>query len=118
MDAFHAEGVACLMRAKADADLGITKVQLETDSLMLKMDMESNSFELAAAGGIVYDIKVLLMSQFVSSTVSFCPRACNRVAHALAAQGCKSPQNSVSHWDGMHPGVEDIVTSDITGSFS
>jgi hypothetical protein len=118
MDAFHAEVVACLMGVKAAGDLGIARVQVETDSLMLKMAMESNSFELAATGGIVFEIKDLLRSLFVSSTVSFCPRLCNCVAHALAAQGCNSPQNSVSHWDGIPPGVEDIVTSDIAGSFS
>jgi hypothetical protein len=85
---------------------------------MLKMPMESNGFALAAGGGIVLEIKDLIRSLFTSSSVSFCPRACNHVAHALVAQGCISPPNSVSRWDEVPPGIEDIVTSDITESFS
>jgi hypothetical protein len=66
----------------------------------------------------VFEIKDLLMSLFVSSIIPLCPRLCNCAAHALAAQGCNSPQNSISRWDGMAPGVEDIVTIGIADSFS
>jgi hypothetical protein len=118
LDTLHAEAVACLKGVQATGELGISKIQVETDSVMLKMTMESNGFALAAVGGIVLEIKDLIRSLFTSSPVSFCPRVCNRVAHALAAQGCISPPNSVSRWDEVPPGVEDIVTSDITESFS
>ena len=36
----------------------------------------------------------------------------DRVAHALAAQGCKYPQNAVLLWDSTPPGVEGLVASD------
>jgi hypothetical protein len=116
LDAFHAEAVACLKGVKAAAELGISKIQIETDSLLLKMAMESSSFELAAAGGIILEIKELVCSSFISSSFLFCPRACNRVAHALVARGCNSHLNSVSRWEEVPPVVEDFVTSDITES--
>jgi hypothetical protein len=86
-------------------DLGIARVQVEIDSLTLKIryGVYSNSFELAAIGGIMFEIKDLLNLLFVSSIIPFCPRLCNCAAHALAAQGCISPRNSISHWDGMPP---------------
>jgi hypothetical protein len=86
LDAFHAEAVACLKGIQAAGELGISKIQVETYSLMLKVAMESNGFALAAAGGIVLEIKDMIRSLFTTSSVSFCPRVCNRVAHALAAQ--------------------------------
>ena len=53
---------------------------------------------------------------FNSLQVVFCPRDCNRVAHAVAALGCKCPPDTVVSWDGMPPGLEDLVTSDINES--
>jgi hypothetical protein len=47
---------------------------------------------------------------FESCLVSYCPRVCNRVAHALAAQGCKCPRDSILPWDGVPTGVEDLVS--------
>lgn len=67
------------MSKRRAGDLGIARVQVEIDSLTLKIryGVYSNSFELAATGG------------------------------------------TISQWDGMPPGVEDTVTSDIiVGSFS
>ena len=48
--------------------------------------------------------------------VSFCPKKCNRVAHASAALGCKCLHDTILSWEGMPVGVENLATSDITMS--
>jgi hypothetical protein len=56
MDALHSEMVACLMGVQTAVEMGITKVQIEIDSMLLKLALDSNTFELAATGGIVFEI--------------------------------------------------------------
>jgi hypothetical protein len=84
MDALHSEMVACLMGVQVAAEMGITKVQVETDSMLPKMALDSNTSELAATGGIVFKINNLFNVYFDSCSVSYCPRVHNRVAHTLA----------------------------------
>ncbi|OEL36182.1 hypothetical protein BAE44_0002799, partial [Dichanthelium oligosanthes] len=82
MDGFHAEMVACLHGIMEAVDQGMSRVILETDSMMAKLALESNSFGLAPTGGIVYEIKSLISSNFSDFMVLYSPRECNRVAHA------------------------------------
>jgi len=116
MDALHAEMLAILAGVRAAGDLGISKVVVETDSMLAQLALTTSTFSLAPVGGIVYEIKYLMNLFFNSLQVVFCPRDCNRVAHAVAALGCKCPPDTVVSWDGMPPGLEDLVTSDITES--
>jgi len=88
---------------------------VETDSLLAKTALETNSFALAHIGGLAYEAKCLVNLSFALSS---CPRECNKVARALAAQGCKCSPDAVLHWEGMPPGVENLVASDITESMS
>ncbi|CAN6293500.1 unnamed protein product [Urochloa humidicola] len=118
MDALHAEMLACLMGIKVAGELGVSKVEVETDSMMVKLALESSSFSLAPTGAIAFEIKSLISLCFASCKVSFCPRDYNKVAHAVAAQGCKCPQNSALFWEGTPPGVEDQVASDLAASIS
>ncbi|CAN6197019.1 unnamed protein product [Urochloa humidicola] len=60
LDALHAEVLACLMGVKEAGDLGMAKVQVETDSQLLKLALETNTFSLAAVGGLVLEIKNLM----------------------------------------------------------
>jgi hypothetical protein len=52
-----------LMGVKATSEMGITKVQVETNSMLLKLALDSNTFELAATGGIVFDLELYLRSR-------------------------------------------------------
>jgi hypothetical protein len=100
------------------AELGISKIVIETDSMLVKSALETTSFALAVTGSIVFEIKSFISTYFDSCLVSFRHRECNRVAHALAAQGCTCPQHAVLLWDGTPPGVEDLVGSDVTDPLS
>lgn len=114
MDAFHAEALACLAGIKAASDRGMTKVEAETDSLMLKMAIEGREFSLAPAGGLIHEIKSIIPNCFMQFSVVFCPRVCNKVAHALAARGCKCSPIADLYWDGVPEGKENLVASAIS----
>jgi hypothetical protein len=47
--------------------------------------------------------------------ISVCKRECNRVAHSLAALGCKLPSGCYNTWEGVPLDLEDLVTSDSAG---
>jgi hypothetical protein len=113
-----AEVVACLAGARAANALGMGHVVFETDSIILKQAMDADDHRLAATGGLIYELKKLIGSSFLSCSFVFAPRECNRVAHALAALGCKCPRNTVEQWDMMPPGMEDLVASDFAESLS
>lgn len=69
-----------------------------TNSLMLKMVLEGNCFNLVATMGcIIYEIKNVILFSF--AVFSYRPRASNRVAHALAALGCKRSLHASRHVD-------------------
>jgi hypothetical protein len=53
---------------------------------------------------------------FFSVSLSMCPRICNRVAHALAVIGCKSPSEPVITWEVVPQGVGVLVSSDLAGN--
>jgi phosphotransferase system IIA component len=86
-EAFHTEVLACYQGAMAVADKGIDKIILETDSLMLKQAMESDDYRFAEAGDYIYQLESLISGSFSNWLCMFVPRSCNKVAHALAAEG-------------------------------
>ena len=47
------------------------------------MALEGDEFRLSAMGRVITEIRLLLMSEFVSYSVNVCPRLCNKVADAL-----------------------------------
>jgi hypothetical protein len=116
LDAFHSEVVGCSAGIRAAEELGMTNVVVETDSMLLKIALESNSFALAPTGGLLHEIKSMLLDSFNSWRFSFCPRECNKVAHAVTAQGCMCPPETVLSWDGTPPGVEDLVARECSSS--
>jgi hypothetical protein len=66
---------------------------------------------------------VRLNDSVSSWSCSFCPRECNKVAHAVTAQGCKYPHGTVLDWtdtlpgaEDPPPGAEDLVARDCSSS--
>lgn len=111
-DALHAEILAAVKGLEAAAQWGIAHIHLETDSLLLVQALKESNIHLAVLGGLVLQMKKFIALAFLSFRVGYCPRECNKVADALAAFGCNSPDNTVLSWDGTPPGVEDLVIDD------
>ena len=70
--------------------------------------MEGDEYRLSAWGGIIIELRLLLMSEFSSFSICVCPRLCNSVADALAAYG----SCALSMWDDVPLFVEGLVASD------
>ena len=66
---------------------------VEIDAVLVKNAVEGDEYRLSALGGIITELRLLLMSEFVQFRVEVCPRLCNKVADALAAFGCKCPSD-------------------------
>nr|CAH66568.1 OSIGBa0148P16.2 [Oryza sativa] len=114
MDAFHAEVLALRAGVEAAARRDMMRVQFETDSLTLVQGLKSsNGYRLAATGGLCLDILQPCVISFNVFSFHYCPRNCNRVAHALAALGCNNSQTTDVRWDGSPPDVEDLVAGDL-----
>lgn len=60
LNPFQAELVACLQGVQAAVDLGITKMIIETDALMVRQAVKTNEYELHEAGGLVCELKEAL----------------------------------------------------------
>ena len=118
MDAFHAEVLACHAGLKAAIEKGMSRIVVETDSMMLRSALKGSSFSLAPTGGLIHEIKVLVSSNLVFFDILYCPRVCHCVAHALAARGCKCSPNSVLLWDGVCVGMENLVAEESLAPFS
>ena len=68
-------------------DLGISRIQLEMDSSVLKQALLSSSMDLAASGMLIRDTRDLLRSSSVCNDVRLVSRVCNSVAHELDRMG-------------------------------
>jgi hypothetical protein len=110
--AFHAELLGCLEGLRMTASMRISNIILETDALTVKAALEGREYRLSSMGGIIAEIKHLMASDFVMCKVSFCPRVCNKLAHELAAIGCKLLGSPYAIWDDVPHSLEDLVTSD------
>ena len=105
--------LGCLAGVKAAVQLGISKIVLETDASLVKSVVESNEYRFLTLGGVVTELRLLVMSEFVEARVQVCPRLCNKVADALAAFGCNCPSDDQITWGDVPRFVENLVTSDL-----
>jgi ribonuclease HI len=110
-DAPQAEIRACMQGAKAAADLGMGKVILETDSLILVRAMMDNSYRLALIGGSILELQNFIADNFICSKVVYVPRICNKADHAIAELGRLCPQETDLAWNGLPNCIEAIVAS-------
>jgi hypothetical protein len=61
------------------AALGMTKIILEIDLTTVAKAIMSTEFDRSMNGALFRQIREFLMSNFVSWSVSVCPRTCNYV---------------------------------------
>ena len=116
MDAFQSEVEACLAGVMLVGERGFGRIVVETDSLVLKQALKNSTHRLAATGGLICEIQSMLASEFSEIHIDYVPRSCNKVAHALAAIGCKCPQGAGLRWESTPTLVEDLVASDRAAS--
>ena len=89
-DALQAEAHAALNAIWCASEMGCRRIILETDALNLKQAITSSDFDWSHLGTLFREIKFQLDVSFDSFNISVCPRACNVVAHNLAARGASS----------------------------
>jgi ribonuclease HI len=116
LDAFHAELLGCLAGLKAAVQLGLHKIVMEVDASLIKVAVEGDYYRLSAMGGVITELRLILLYEFVEAKVEVCPRICNRVADALAAYGCKYPSDDSVTWESVPHFVEGLVTSELAES--
>jgi ribonuclease HI len=115
-DALHAEAEACLRALVQAQTWGMSSVQIETDSKLLVQAISGNNQDLALNGALFKEIKYQARLNFVSFSISYCPRACNKVADAMALYGAKLERAPPAFWLGSAPSFAcDLVTSDLAG---
>ena len=115
-DALHAEAEACLQALMHSQSWGVSRIHLETDSLQLVQAIKGNDQDLARNGAIFREIKFQLYLNYPDFRISYCPRACNRVADAMAAHGAKLGRSPHASWMGCVPSFASVlVASDIAG---
>jgi Zn finger protein HypA/HybF involved in hydrogenase expression len=64
--------------------LGIGRLILDTDALMIKQAISSDAFDAMAEGSLLEELKFLVRVNFLEFECSFLSRVGNRAAHALA----------------------------------
>ena len=64
LSAFQAELIACMQGVQAALNLGIGRLLLETDALMIEQAMNSDDFDAMAEGIILEELKFLVRVNF------------------------------------------------------
>jgi ribonuclease HI len=85
MNAQHAETVACMKAIEQAAALGMERIVVETDAVNVAIALQDTTFDRSILGTMYREIRSKMMYDFTECSTSHCPRACNSVAHTLAA---------------------------------
>jgi hypothetical protein len=70
--------------------------------------MESDAYRLTVLGGYIYLLNSLISESFNSCLCNFVPKSCNKVVHALAAEG-----SSCNNGAELPSCVSELVASEI-----
>jgi hypothetical protein len=87
MDALMAETMACKFALEAAEMYGISRIELETDSALLREAITRNVRDLAPEGVPFTGIRELLADHFRCDSIRNIPCSCNSVAHEIAKVG-------------------------------
>jgi hypothetical protein len=68
-------------------ELGMGRIIIETDAILLNLALQSSEFNLARHGVLFWEAKFLLLTNFLDYRVMYCKRKCDTVAHVLATSG-------------------------------
>jgi len=112
--ALQAEALGILRSIERVAELGMTRIIIETDAEILGRALTSEEYDRGSDGGLFRQIRNLMDSQFVFCSVSVCPRICSSVADKLAAHGASAINAGSCVFMSQIPNfVYDLVSSDM-----
>lgn len=118
-NAIHAEARACLEALKHASLLGISRVELETDSLNLQKALMTDEFDLSPGGWLFREARRLLLEDFVVEAICHCNRSCNTVAHELAQSSVSRDSDEPLIWfDPLPSFVQELLIRNDAGSMS
>lgn len=90
----QSEAEACMHAIEAAADWGMTNVCIESDCKNLISALQSNDRDLAPQGIFYRDMRQFIRLNFSVVSYMHVPRACNKIAHELAAMGSNGRESS------------------------
>jgi ribonuclease HI len=102
-DALQTEAEACIQAMAAAQHYGMTNILIETDAQMLVQAIHSKESDRAPNGVLFREIKALARLNFSAFSISYYPRACNKVVDALAHYGVKMVLELQAVWPGWVP---------------
>ena len=85
--ALHTKAIAAYKSVLHAAQLGMSTIILETDSIVLANALKSPNLDRSIIGALVVQIRDIMQIEFSFCDVSLCNRSCNKVADALAVHG-------------------------------
>jgi hypothetical protein len=113
----HAEAIAVKSAISIAEQMGIGRIIIATDCQNVVKALTTNTFDSSSLAQMFLEIKYQLSLCFIQNCVVFCPRACNNVAHLLAAKGAMGGHGFQVFWDVSYPDdVIRLVTGDLAES--
>lgn len=96
------------------ADLGMVRVELETDSQLVAEALDLHKVDSSAYAAVIEDMKYQLKLWFSKFTIHVCRRNANSVAHELANVGRMCEPNHFMEWESDVPAhVGECVLGDL-----
>jgi hypothetical protein len=115
MNAQHAETVACLIGIEYAESLGIERIIVETDATTVVDAINNPNSDRSPLTMMFREIRAKLLYDFSFSSVSHCPRACNSIAHILAAIGLNCNSEHLIWQESVPEHVSVLVSSEKAG---
>jgi hypothetical protein len=115
MNAQYAETVACLKGIEYAESLGIERIIVETDATTVVDTINNPDSDRSPLTMMFREIRAKLLYDFSFSSVSHCPRACNSIAHILAAIGLNGNSEHLIWQESVPEHVSVLVSSEKAG---
>jgi ribonuclease HI len=114
----QAEALAAFHGLSRAVQLGMTRIILETDASNLGKALTTDQMDIWLSGGCLFrQIREMMASNFVSYSISICPRTCNRVADCMANNSVAAyPDGGHVFWCQAPNFVTKLVCDDLSGT--
>jgi ribonuclease HI len=113
LDSFQAEVARCLQGIQSAIDLGISRIVVELDALLVVQAISSTAYDRSAAGNLIKELRGLVQSNFSSFKCVYVPRSCNAVADALAIHGCNQVMGAATVLSSLPSCIQTLVAKDL-----